>query len=351
MKIKKILTMAMALALTIGISTGINGCAIESQAKEPDTITMVWYPNESGGDLADARNEMGKAIEAATGKKVEHKLTTDYAVAIESIANGTGAIAFMGAQGYIEANTKNKKVLPLVVASGKSGTLDDAVYYSWLAVTKDNAAKYKKDGKYQIDNIEGKSMSFVSNSSTSGFKIPTTAMISYFSKKDKWKDIKVEDLMEGGSNKFFKEVLYGGSHQGSGVNLLTGKSDVAAFCDTTLINYVAAVDGKFNDAGTTYKVKSDAAEPFNTLVGKEFTAITSTPVLNSPFVVNTEVLSDNTIKKIKEYLISDKVTNNEKIFVPKGSDVKGILTKEDKEKFLDVEDTWFDPIRKLSKAH
>ena len=33
--------------------------------------------------------------------------------------------------------------------------------------------------------------------------------------------------MEGGP--FFKEVLYGDSHQGSAVNLLNGRAEVAAF--------------------------------------------------------------------------------------------------------------------------
>ena len=135
-------------------------------------------------------------------------------------------------------------------------------------------------------------MSFVSNSSTSGFKVPTSSIVSHFSSEDKWKNLTADDLMEGGSDKFFSEVMYGGSHQGSAVNLLTNKSDVAAFCDTVLVNYVDAEDGEFNGVGTTYKVKDDATEPFNTLKGKEFVAIASTPVLNSPFVLNTEVISD-----------------------------------------------------------
>ncbi|MEI3338447.1 MAG: phosphate/phosphite/phosphonate ABC transporter substrate-binding protein [Clostridium sp.] len=359
MKKNKIIKLAMGLLLGTTMTFGLFGCsssssesdtAKNSNSKENSTITMVWYPNESGGDLEDARNEVGKVVEKATGKKVEHKLTTDYSVAIESIANGTAGICFMGPQGYVEAHTKNEKVLPLVVNSGASGTLDDAKYYSWLAVTKENADQYKKDGSYEIDNIEGKKMSFVSNSSTSGFKVPTSSIVSYFSSKDKWKNLTADDLMEGGSDKFFSEVMYGGSHQGSAVNLLTGKSDVAAFCDTVLVNYVDAEDGEFNGVGTTYKVKDDATEPFNTLKGKEFVAIASTPVLNSPFVVNTEVISDEDKKKIIEAFTSDEVTNNTKIFVPKSDEnTKGFFKKEADEKFLAVDDKWFDPIRELSK--
>lgn len=351
---KKVITLVMSCIIGMTMLTGCGSTDNKtasggSTGKASDTITMVWYPNESGGDLEDARNEVCKVIEKATGKKVENKLTTDYSIAIEAISNGTGGLSFMGAQGYIEANKKNNKVQPLVVTSGKSGTLDDAVYYSWLAVPKDKEDEYKKDGKYAIDNIQGKKMSFVSNSSTSGFKVPTTSIVSYFSKQDKWKNITTEDLMQGGGDKFFSEVLYGGSHQGSAVNVLTGKADVGAFCDTNLVNYVDAESGKFNEVGTTYKVKADAAEPFNTLTGKEFTAIASTPVLNAPFVINTEVISEEDQKKLVDAFTSDEVTNNEKIFVKKDSGNKGFFTKEGNEKFLKVEDSWFNPIRDLSK--
>jgi phosphonate transport system substrate-binding protein len=349
---KKVLTMVMScvIGMTMLIGCGNSSKAVNGGApKASDTITMVWYPNESGGDLEEARQEVGKIIEKATGKKVENKLTTDYSIAIEAMVNGTGGIAYMGPQGYIEANNKSKKIQPLVVSSGKSGTLSDAVYYSWLAVPKDKAEEYKKDGKYVLDNIQGKKMSFVSNSSTSGFKVPTSSIVAYFSQQDKWKNLTVEDLMQGGGDKFFSEVLFGGSHQGSAVNVLTGKADVGAFCDTTLVNYVDAENGKFNEVGTTYKVKADAAEPFNTLVGKEFTAITSTPVLNSPFTINTDIISAEDQKKLIDAFTSDEVTNNPKIFVKKDSGVKGFFTKEGNEKFLKVDDVWFNPVRDLSK--
>ena len=92
--------------------------------------------------------------------------------------------------------------------------------------------------------------------------------------------------MEGGT--FFKDVLYGDSHQGSAVNLLNGRADVAAFCDTCVGNYVEIAEGEVNKKGSVYKVKADAAEPFNTVPGEEFTLINVTPVLNAPFAANTE---------------------------------------------------------------
>ncbi|MCT4478836.1 phosphate/phosphite/phosphonate ABC transporter substrate-binding protein [Peribacillus frigoritolerans] len=342
---KSMMSILMLVSLLV-----FTGCSSSSStgANEDDTLTIAWLPNESGEDLGEARDEIGKILEDATGKKVEHKTTTDYNIAIEAIANGNADMAFLGAQGYIEANNKNDSVQPLVVPSGESGTLDDAVYNSWLAVQ--NADDYKTNDEYKIDGIQGKKFSFVSNSSTSGFKVPSTGIVDYFSKQDKFKELKAEDLLEGGKDKFFSEVLYGGSHQGSAVNLLTGKADVAAFCDTCVNNYVELADGEENKAGAVYKVKKGAAEPFNTVVDKTFSLISVTPVLNAPFVVNTELVSEETREKILETLISDEMANNEKVFVPEDSKLSGLFKRvSGKERLVEVEDDWFNPIRELSK--
>ncbi len=325
----------------------IAGCSVT--AKESDTLTIAWLPNESGEDVKSARDEIGKLVEEATGKKVVHKTTTDYVITIESIANGNADIAYLGPQGYVEAHNKNDKVLPLVVSTGKSGTLEDAVYYSWLAVVKGNEEPFKDGSGFKLDNLAGKKFSFVSTSSTSGFKVPSNNIVNYFSAMDKYKDLTAEDLMEGGKDQFFSDVQFGGSHQGSAVNLLNGTVDVAAFCDSCVTNYVELVNGKLNAAGALYKVKDDAVEPFNTVQGKEFTLISSTPVLNSPFVVNSDKVSEETVKKLVDAFTSEKTTNNTNIFIVKDSGLKGMFSKTGKEAFLAVEDSWFEPVRALSK--
>lgn len=351
---KKMLTLLISLSL-VAVAAGCGTKAGEAQkaaapVKTKDTITVAWYPNESGAELKNAREELGKVIETATGKKVEHKTTTDYIIAIEAIANGSADLAFMGPQGYVEANAKNNKVQPLVVSSGESGTLEDAVYYSWLSVRKGDEAAYKSGNGFSIDNIAGKKFSFVSNSSTSGFKVPSANIVNFFSKKDKFKSLTADDLLQGGKDKFFGEVLFGGSHQGAAVNLLTGKADVAAFCDTCVANYVDLSSGTANTAGAVYKVKQGAAEPFNTQVGKEFSLISVTPVLNSPFAINTGTISADDQKKLRDAFTSDAVTKNTNIFLPKDSKDSGLFKqKTGKEKFLPVEDAFFNPVRMLSK--
>lgn len=313
-----------------------------------DIITVVWYPNESAEDYEPAREELGKLIEEATGKKVEQKLTTDYTIAIESIASGTAQIAaVMGAEGYIQAKSSSDAVNPLFVNSGASGTLDDALYYSFFAVNEADAADYKDGEEYSIENIAGKRMSFVSNSSTSGFKVPTNGIVNYFSQTSDWADITADDLIEGGEDAFFSEVLFGGSHQGSAFNLLSGKADVAAFCNTEIAPYAECTDGTENEAGAVYTINADASAPFDTVAGSKFTLIKSTPVLNGPFAYNADTLSPDDVKAIQELFTSDEVSNNELFFAPEGSEGVGLYEKSDKECFLTVEDSWYDPIRNM----
>ncbi|MCL6456559.1 MAG: phosphate/phosphite/phosphonate ABC transporter substrate-binding protein [Gorillibacterium sp.] len=341
-----ITTIMIMTLLVTACSTNNEGS--DNSKKSDDKLVMVWLPNESGEDIKAARETIGKVIEYATGKKVEHKITTDYIIAIESLANGSADIAFTGAQGYVEARNKNGNVEAVVVNSGESGTLDDAIYYSWIGVKKGNEDQYKSGDAFSLDNIVGKRFSFVSNSSTSGFKVPSAGIISYFNKQDKYKDLKAEDLLEGSDKGFFSKVLFGGSHQGSAVNLLTDKADVAAFCDTCLQNYVDLAEGTDNRAGAVYEVKKDAAEPFNTLVGEKFEVISVTPVLNGPISVNKDKISSEDIEKIVAALTSDETANNKEIFVPKDTGAKGIFTKSKAERFVKVTDDFFNPVRELS---
>ena len=343
MKTKFLLIMLAVFAVLLTACGGGNS----GSATADDVIKIVWYPNESGNDLKSSRDEIGRLISEATGKEVEHQLTTDYSIAIETLVNNNADLAFMGSQGYVEANNRNDAVQTLAVKSGESGTLDDAKYYSWLAVNVDEQDKFKENGEFSLDTIADTRFSFVSNSSTSGFKVPSSSIIEHFSQQEAYADLTEEDLM--GSGPLFSQVLFGNSHQGSAVNLLTGNADVAAFCDTCVEEYVELAEGEENTVGAVYRVKENAAEPFNAVTGKEFTLMSSDPVLNEPFVVNMDVIGQADFDKIQELLTSDEVATNEKIFAPEDSEQSALFSKSDKERLLPVEDEWYDPIREISK--
>ena len=339
-KRKCLVVLAFALMSSLFAASPFN----RALAAEPSTITIAWLPNNSADNEKAMREEIANAISKATGKKVENKLTTDYAIAIKALENGDAQLGFFGPWEYLMSHAANPKVVPLVVESGDSGTLNDAHYYSRFLVKKGNEGQYKSGDGYSIDNIVGKKMSFVSTSSTSGFNMPASTIKAYFSKQDKWKNLTKDDLTQGGDGKFFSQVVFSGSHQLSLVNLLMGKVDVSAVDDIDVAQYLELTQGKDQEAGAVYTVKQGADAPFNTLAGAQFVIIKSVPVLNTPVEANGEVLSHDTLDKITKALTSDEVAKNTKIFAAKGS--KGSLFVQP-HRFLKVEDAWYDPMRQV----
>jgi phosphonate transport system substrate-binding protein len=320
--------------------------------KPYSTITITWYPNESANGYAPVRDEVCKLITQATGKKVIQMMTTDYTIAVSALANGTAQICgAMGVYGYLLAQQQNPAVKPLFVNTGKSGTLDDAYYYSRFCVNNADAPQYMgADGKYSITNIAGKKISFVSTSSTSGFLFPGSAIVAFFGKQSQWSGIALTDIQMGGSGKLFSDVLFGQTHQGSAVNLLSGKADVACFDDSDLVNYTDLVSGTESQPGAVYKVKDGAQAPFDTLVGKQFTVIESMTVKNGPWGYNSGTLSADDVQKIQALFTSDTVTNDTLIFKP-ASDTNpndfGIYSQTGKIHFVTFDDNWYDSIRAM----
>ena len=169
-------------------------------------LVWIWYPNESTPEFATARAEIIRLASESLGREIEEQLTTDYAIAIEALVNNNAAFSWFGGEGYTQAHARNSAVLPLVTNS-PSDTLDNAKYYSMLGVLKENAPKYMVGGEYNLDTLKQKRFSFVSNSSTSGFRVPSSVISKNFS-------VDSEDLLEGGPGMVFSEVMFGGSPPG-----------------------------------------------------------------------------------------------------------------------------------------
>lgn len=325
-----------------GAAAGTSSSA--SSAAEGGTITMVWLPDNSSADLTSSREAIGAAIKEACGRDAELMTTTDYNVAIEAIASGQAQMALLGPEGYVQANKQNPAVQAAFTNSDEEGGLDGACYYSRICVKTENADKYKSGNTYTIDNIKGGSFSFVSATSTSGFKVPSSTIVSHFGLESS------DELLEGGS--FFSEVLFGNSHQGSAVNLLSGDADAAAFDDVDVDMYFDLVEGEANTVGAVYQVKADAEAPFDGVRGEQFTIIGISAVLNSPFCFNEDALDEDARVAITDYFCSDAVANDPAIFIdPEDENAKGIFTKDsDKTCFVEVTDDWYEPIRQLGGA-
>jgi phosphonate transport system substrate-binding protein len=344
--IMKKTTVAVLFSL-LALAAWSNG----TQETTSKPIVAVWYPNNSGEDWKAGRQALDDLVSKATGRPVTDKLTTDYVIAIEALATGNAAIAYPGAVGFLQAQAKNPHVKPLVVPSGDSGTLSDAFYNSRIVVRTENAPQYLKGSVYSLDNIKGKRFSFVSTSSTSGFVFPSNLIKSYFAKKEGFGDKKVEDLfLEGGTDKFFSQVVFGQSHQGSVLNVLTNKADAGAVDDIDVDSYFDLVSGAPSAPGTVYKVKVGAAAPFDTVpAGTSFTVIASVQVKNAPIAVNTDLFTPDQWKALQAAFLADSTTANPSIFLPAGQKGVSLFNQNGKNKFLPVDDAWYDPIRAMLK--
>ena len=156
-----------------------------------------------------------------------------------------------------------------------------------------------------------------------------------------------DDLLQDGT--FFSKTMFGDSHQGSAVNLLSGQADAAAFDDVDTDMYFDLVSGSANTPGAVYKVKDDASAPFDSVRGKEFAIIGVTPVLNAPVCYNTDKLSSDEQQKITDAFCSEETANNKEIFAdPNDENAKAIFEKDsDKTCFVKCDDAWYNPIREL----
>lgn len=338
---------SLARSIALALVTLVAGAALASAARaaEPATLTIAWLPNDSSDGLAGMRDEIAKVISQATGKKVVNKLTTDYTIAIAALENGDAQIGWFGANEYLTSHAKHPEVIPLVVNTGPSGTLKDALYYSRFVVPKGQEGNYETDGHYSLANIVGKRMAFVSTSSTSGFNMPAAAILGTFGKQPKWKGLTRDELAQGGPGHFFSQVTFAGSHQLSLVSVLMGRADVGAVCDFLVAPDVTLVSGTDNHVGAVYRVKPGEAAPFSAVAGKEFVVIQSIPVLNPPVEVNSRYLDAKTMREITRVLTSDKVADDPKIFAPASQANASDFQRP--ARFVKVTDAWYDPMRKV----
>lgn len=321
------------------IIAGIVWLALAAGTAFAQPITFVWYPNESTPEFAEARAAIVEVVRETLGREVREQLTTDYAIAIEAIINGNAAVSWFGAEGYVQAHARQPAVQPLVVNTDASGSLDNAKYYSMIGVLAERAGEFQVNGAYDLDAIRQTRFSFVSNSSTSGFRVPGAAIAAHF-------DVPSDDLLLGGRNEVFSDVLFGGSHQGALFNVLTDRADVGAFCNYCVDTYVEWLTGSTADpvAGDVIRVRPNAEAPFDQVPGIEVVLIATYPVLNAPLVVNTNVIGGADLERLREAFMSEAVRTNPAIFGAEGS--KAFFREGNQ--FVAVEDAWFDPIRRLA---
>lgn len=160
-------------------------------------ITAI--PDESPTELARKAAPLVKYLEQRLGMKVEYTPVTDYAAAVEALANQQVDLAWFGGFTFVQAQQRAAgKVLPLVQRE------EDTAFRS-VFITTDDKIK-------SLADLKGRTLSFGSQSSTSGHLMPRSFLLAAGVDPDR-------DC---------KRVAYSGAHDATVAAVASGKVDAGA---------------------------------------------------------------------------------------------------------------------------
>ena len=160
---------------------------------------MTAIPDESPTELARKAVPLVKYLEQQLGMKVEFTPVSDYAAAVEALVNKQVDMAWYGGFTFVQANIRSGgKVIPLVQRE------EDEKFRS-VFITSDPAIKTLAD-------LKGKTVSFGSQSSTSGHLMPRSVLLQANIDPDR----------------DFKRVAYSGAHDATIAAVAAGKVDAGA---------------------------------------------------------------------------------------------------------------------------
>ena len=185
------------IARRVLLAVGLVALGAAAQAQQVFRVTAI--PDESPTELARKAAPLMKYLEQRLGVKVEFTPVTDYAAAVEALANRQVDLAWFGGFTFVQAQQRSGgKVVPLVQRE------EDARFKS-VFITTD-------DGIKTLADLRGRNVSFGSQSSTSGHLMPRSFLLASGISPDR----------------DFKRVAYSGAHDATVAAVASGKVDAGA---------------------------------------------------------------------------------------------------------------------------
>ena len=202
------LTRTLKTLLTATAITALTALAGAAHAQAVFKMTAI--PDESPTELARKAAPLVKYLEQQLGMKVEFTPVSDYAAAVEALVNKQVDMAWYGGFTFVQANVRSGgKVIPLVQRE------EDEKFRS-VFITSDPGIKTLAD-------LKGKTVSFGSQSSTSGHLMPRSVLLQANIDPDK----------------DFKRVAYSGAHDATIAAVAAGKVDAGALNISVWDKFVA----------------------------------------------------------------------------------------------------------------
>ena len=184
--------------------------ALAGAAHAQAVFKMTAIPDESPTELARKAAPLVKYLEQQLGMKVEFTPVSDYAAAVEALVNKQVDMAWYGGFTFVQANIRSGgKVIPLVQRE------EDEKFRS-VFITSDPTI-------LTLADLKGKTVSFGSQSSTSGHLMPRSVLLQANIDPDK----------------DFKRVAYSGAHDATIAAVAAGKVDAGALNISVWDKFVA----------------------------------------------------------------------------------------------------------------
>ncbi|MCF8156770.1 MAG: putative selenate ABC transporter substrate-binding protein [Rhodoferax sp.] len=168
-------------------------------AMAENVFKITAIPDESPTELARKAAPLVKYLEQKLGMKVEYTPVSDYAAAVETLANKQVDMAWFGGFTFVQAHVRSGgKAVPLVQRE------EDERFKSVFITAQ--------PGIQTLADLKGKTLSFGSASSTSGHLMPRNFML----------DAQVDP------DKDLKRVAFSGAHDATIAAVASGKVDAGA---------------------------------------------------------------------------------------------------------------------------
>jgi phosphonate transport system substrate-binding protein len=162
----------------------------------PGVLRVSAIPDEAPTELQRKFGPLGAYLAKATGLKVEFTPVTDYAASVEGLVNRKIDMVWFGGFTFVQAHERSKgQVVPLVQRA------EDEKFRSVFVTTKPEIRK--------LADLKGKTLSFGSESSTSGHLMPRSYLLAAGVDPD-------TDL---------KRIAFSGAHDATAAAVAGGKVD------------------------------------------------------------------------------------------------------------------------------
>ncbi|WP_421885589.1 putative selenate ABC transporter substrate-binding protein [Methylibium sp.] len=203
----RLLSAGRAARLLSSLVLGL--AALGAQAQTVLRVTAI--PDESPTELARKFAPLGQYLESKLGMKVEWTPVTDYAAAVETLVNKKIDLAWFGGFTFVQASVRSGgKVIPLVQRE------EDEKFRS-VFITDAGS------GIAKLEDLKGRTLSFGSQSSTSGHLMPRSFLLA--AKIDPDADL--------------KRVSFSGAHDATIAAVASGKVDAGALNISVWEKFVA----------------------------------------------------------------------------------------------------------------